>query len=158
MLLGAVSAAYRRDVGALNRFTPPDWAWLRQQVRLRRHRVDVPIGKFNAGQKLYAAFIAGAILVMLGTGVIMEYGGGLPVSYRTGATFVHDLLAYGLAAGVCGHLWMAARDPIARTGMYTGLVPAWWARREHTAWTPEPPPTVPDPPPATGPGWTGPDR
>ncbi|CUU60175.1 formate dehydrogenase subunit gamma [Parafrankia irregularis] len=133
ILAAAVSAAYRRDVAALDRFTAGDWAWLRTRPR-RRDRSTV--GKFNAGQKLYAAFVAGAVLVMLGTGLIMEFGGpgAIPVSYRTGATFVHDSLALGLFVGVCGHLWMASRDPVALVGMRTGMVPLPWALHEHPAW------------------------
>lgn len=133
MLAAAASAAYRRDLAELDRFTTADWAWLRTRPR---RRDTTAVGKFNAGQKLYAAFVAGSVLVMLGTGALMEFGGPLPVSYRTGATFVHDLLALGLFLGVCGHLWMAARDPVARLGMRTGLVPLPWARREHPAWHP----------------------
>jgi formate dehydrogenase subunit gamma len=104
------------------------------------------VGKFNAGQKLYAAGVTGAVLVFLGTGLVMQFGGALPIRYRTGATFVHDLFAYGIAAAVFGHLWMASRDPIARAGMRTGWVPAWWAALEHPGWRPEPEPhRDPDP-------------
>jgi formate dehydrogenase subunit gamma len=147
MLAAAGSAVYRRDVRALNRFTAADGAWLRASLRFgawrrsrARARIAAGIGKFNAGQKLYAAFVAGGVLVMLGTGVIMQWGAGplgaLPVGYRTGATLMHDLFAYGLFFGVLGHLWMAAHDPVARVGMRTGTVPAWWAAREHPAWSP----------------------
>ncbi|MEP6462742.1 MAG: cytochrome b/b6 domain-containing protein [Frankiaceae bacterium] len=130
-LLGLGSAAFRADLRRLNRFLPSDWAWLRDRQR-RSGRIAV--GKFNAGQKLNASFIAGAMLVMLGTGLIMRYGAGGPLSLRTGATLVHDWLAYAVAAMVIGHLWFAARDPIARDGMRTGDVPASWALREHGAW------------------------
>ncbi|CAO5156827.1 formate dehydrogenase subunit gamma [Frankia sp. AiPs1] len=154
MLVAAAAGSYRRDLRSLNRFTVTDGTWLRANLRLgtwRRAQAGAEtgaasrIGKFNAGQKLYAAFIAGAILVMLGTGTLMRWGaglpGGLPLAWRTGATFVHDLLTYGLAFGVAGHLWMAARDPVARVGIITGTVPAWWATREHPAWkaSPRPP-------------------
>lgn len=65
---------------------------------------------------------------MLATGVIMQWGAGplrgLPVADRTSTTFVHDVLAYGLLFGVPGHVWMAARDPVALVGMRTGMVPA----------------------------------
>jgi formate dehydrogenase subunit gamma len=147
MLAAAASAGYRRDLRALNRFTAADHAWLRASLRFgswrraaARARVAGGVGKFNAGQKLFAAFVAGGAFVMLGTGVIMQWGAGplgpIPIGYRTGATFVHDLLAYGLFFGVVGHLWMAAHDPVARVGMRTGTVPAWWAAREHPAWSP----------------------
>ncbi len=141
ILLGLASGAFRADLRRLNRFRPEDWAWLGDRRRREGH---IPVGKFNAGQKLNASFTAGAILVMLDTGLLMRYGSGWPLSLRTGATLVHDWLAYAVAAVVIGHLWFASRDPIARAGMRTGRVPRSWARREHGAWAaqqPDPAPT-----------------
>jgi formate dehydrogenase subunit gamma len=134
LLLGWVSRAVRADLRRLNRFSPHDWEWLRSRDR-RSGRI--PVGKFNAGQKLNAAFTAGAILVMLGTGLIMRFPQMWPLAWRTGATFVHDWLALAVLVVVLGHLFYASRDPDARTGMRTGLVPVSWARREHRAWADE---------------------
>jgi formate dehydrogenase subunit gamma len=106
LLAGWLSAAVRRDAALLNRFTPADWAWLRSPDR-RSGRI--PVGKFNAGQKLNAAFTVGAILVMFGTGLVMWQTGWAPLAWRTGATFVHDWLAFGFATVIIGHVWMAAR-------------------------------------------------
>jgi formate dehydrogenase subunit gamma len=133
-LLGWASRAFRADMSALNRFRPADWEWLRSPDR-RSGRV--PIGKFNPGQKLYAAFTAGAILVMVGTGIVMRFGQHWSLSLRVGATFVHDWLAAAVAVAVIGHLHFALRDADARFGMRTGWVPAAWARREHPAWAEE---------------------
>jgi len=120
MLLGWLSRSFRDDVSVLNRFTPEDWRWLRG----RGWRGHVPSGgKFNAGQKLAAAFLAGAILVMLGTGLIMAHPNPWPVAWRTGATFVHDWLALAVAIVVIGHLRMALADPVAVRGMWTGYRP-----------------------------------
>ncbi len=137
MLIGGLSAAYRHDLGLLNRFTAADWAWLRSRDR-RGGRI--PIGKFNPGQKLNAAFVAGSVLVMFGTGLLMRYGNSWPVRWRTGATFVHDWLAYAVVIVATGHIWFASRDPVARTGMRTGVVPRCWARREHPGWEAAAPP------------------
>lgn len=132
ILVGALlSRGFRADVRALDRFGPYDTAWLRAGDR-RSGRI--PVGKFNAGQKLNGAFTLGAVLVMLGTGAVMRWGDALPVDLRTGATFVHDWLALAVVVVVCGHLWFAWRDPTARAGMRTGVVPYEWAAREHGAW------------------------
>ncbi|MGW0735507.1 cytochrome b/b6 domain-containing protein [Streptomyces sp. NPDC002851] len=106
-LAGLASRALRSDVRRLNRFGPRDRAWLGATLRgVRRPR---PAGKFNAGQKLYAAWIAGAVLVMLGTGLLMWFTGLAPLAWRTGATFVHDWLALAVLAAVVGHVAMAVR-------------------------------------------------
>jgi formate dehydrogenase subunit gamma len=130
-LIGLVSKAFRADVRTLNRFTPADWRWLRPR---ERRRGKLPVGKFNAGQKLNANFQLGAIFTMLGTGLIMRFANHWPLSWRTGATFVHDWMAYAIFAVVVGHIWMATHDPYALGGMRTGYVPESWAKREHAAW------------------------
>jgi formate dehydrogenase subunit gamma len=137
-LTGLASRAFRRDLGLLNRFADHDWIWLRDTLR-RTPRQARPAGKFNAGQKLYASFTAGAALVMLGTGLVMWFPHLTDVVWRTGATFVHDWLALAVAAVVAGHIWMAAQDREARLGMRTGEVGVEWARRHHPHWEPEEP-------------------
>jgi formate dehydrogenase subunit gamma len=134
MLLGLALRAYRIDARRLNRFTPSDWRWLRTRTR-RDGRI--PVGKFNAGQKLNAAFTAAAIAIMLATGLLMHFTGLAAVGYRTGATFVHDWLALAFGIVVIGHLSYAARDRESRRGMRTGVVDATWAKYEHGAWASE---------------------
>ncbi|MDI3418918.1 cytochrome b/b6 domain-containing protein [Streptomyces luteolus] len=105
LLAALASRALRADLRRLDRFGPHDRHWLR--AALRRERRPRPQGKFNAGQKLYAAWIAGAVLVMLGTGLLMWFTGLAPLAVRTGATFVHDWLALAVAIVVAGHIGMA---------------------------------------------------
>ena len=131
VLLGRLSRAYRDDLRELNRFRPADAEWLR---RRDRRAAGLPVGKFNAGQKLNAALSAGGGLVLLGTGIVMEYGRGWPLPLRTGSTFVHDWTAAAVLLLVLGHLRLAVKDEDARRGMRTGSVPVGWARREHPAW------------------------
>ncbi|WP_435839391.1 cytochrome b/b6 domain-containing protein [Streptomyces brevispora] len=134
LLAGLFSRAVRGDLARLNRFGPHDRAWLRA-VRRRDHRSGSrPAGKFNAGQKLYAGWIAGAVLVMAGTGLLMWFTGLAPLMWRTGATFVHDWLALAIGIVLGGHIAMAYADPEARRGMRTGSVERRWARREHSLW------------------------
>ena len=136
ILLGWMSRSFRRDAARLNRFSPQDWEWLRSRDR-RSGRVVV--GKFNAGQKLNAAFITGSILVMLGSGVMLFWPDvlGLPVSLRSGATFVHDWLAFAIFIVLLGHVWYATREPESLQGMRTGWVPRSWAARQHAGWLAE---------------------
>jgi formate dehydrogenase subunit gamma len=134
MLLGVASAAYRTDVRRLNRFTPADRDWLRSKDR-RSGRIRV--GKFNAGQKLNAALSAGATLVLLGTGTLMWFTGLVRLSWRTGATLMHDWTALALGLLVLGHLAYALRDTEALRGMWSGRVSVHWANKEHAAWADE---------------------
>ncbi|MEU9659693.1 cytochrome b/b6 domain-containing protein [Streptomyces chartreusis] len=136
VLAGLASRLFRADLGFLNRFGPYDRVWLRAAVRRDKRRSSRPAGKFNAGQKIYAAWIAGATLVMLGTGLIMWFTHLTPLQWRTSATFVHDWLALTIGIVLAGHIGMALGDPEARRGMRTGLVSREWAEREHRLWRP----------------------
>lgn len=139
MLLGWLSRAYRADLRRLNRFGPQDGAWLRRGDRraVRDGRGVLPVGKFNPGQKLNAAFTAGAILVMLATGAMLVFPDPWPDDWRTGATFVHDWLTVAIFVATMGHLSFALRDRGALEGMWHGRVDASWAARHHPAWLDE---------------------
>ncbi|AWT42164.1 MULTISPECIES: cytochrome b/b6 domain-containing protein [Streptomyces] len=136
VLAGLASRAFRADLGRLNRFGPHDKRWLRAALRRDKRPASRPAGKFNAGQKLYAAWIAGATLVMLGTGVLMWFTHLTPLMWRTSATFVHDWLALTVGIVLAGHIGMALADPEARHGLRTGTVSGEWAQREHPLWRP----------------------
>lgn len=136
VLAGLVSRHFRADLGFLNRFGPHDKVWLRAALRRDKRRAARPAAKFNAGQKIYAAWIAGATLVMLGTGLLMWFTHLTPLMWRTSATFVHDWLALTLGIVLAGHIGMALGDPEARRGLRTGSVIKEWADSEHPLWRP----------------------
>lgn len=136
LLAGLLSGALRADLGRLNRFGPHDRTWLRAALRRDRRPSSRPAGKFNAGQKIYAAWIAGATLVMLGTGLLMWFTHLTPLVWRTSATFVHDWLALTIGIVLAGHVGMALADPEARRGLRTGSVRREWAERGHPLWRP----------------------
>ncbi|MET7440328.1 ATP-binding protein, partial [Streptomyces sp. NPDC005568] len=58
VLAGLASRAFRADLGRLNRWGPHDREWLRSALRRATRHGERPAGKFNAGQKTYAAWIA----------------------------------------------------------------------------------------------------
>ena len=103
----------------------------------RTRRTTIRLGKFNPGQKLNAALTAGSVIVLLGTGILMYYPSLVRLSWRTGATLVHDWFALGLGLLVIGHISFAIRDPEARRGMRTGRVSTSWAKAEHAEWVDE---------------------
>ena len=147
-LAGSWGRALRHDLVRFNRWSAADREWFRALLRGGRNRVRdlsaVRLGKFNAGQKLNAAFVAGAGLVMLATGVVMRWYHPYPVSWRTGATFVHDWLSLAVGLVVFGHVGMALRDPVALRSMWSGEVSGSWARRHAPAWRAGEDPPAPD--------------
>jgi formate dehydrogenase subunit gamma len=136
VLAGLVSRAFRKDLRLLNRFGAHDGVWLRAALRRDARPESRPAGKFNAGQKVYAAWIAGAVLVMLGTGLLMWFTHLAPLVWRTSATFVHDWLALTIGIVLAGHIGMAMARPEARRGLRTGSVSKEWAEEEHPLWRP----------------------
>lgn len=134
ILLALFSRSFRADTSRLNRFKPSDWQWLRSRSR---RLGAIPVGKFNAGQKLNAAFSLGWIIVMFATGSMMFFSSHFSDLLRTGATFVHDWLTLAVFVVVLGHIYMAFNDATARAGMRSGSVPLTWAVREHREWAME---------------------
>jgi formate dehydrogenase subunit gamma len=129
LLLPRHGHAFRSDVRAMNRFDGEDRRWLRR----RTHAAARP-AKFNAGQKLNAAFLAAAGIALFVTGLMLRFPEPWSVDLRTGATFVHDWFAIGVAVAIAGHILFALRDPVALRGMLRGRVPARWARYTHPRW------------------------
>jgi formate dehydrogenase subunit gamma len=130
---GRWGGALRADLGRINRWLVDDRRWFRSWGRDRRIR----LGKFHPGQKLNAAFTAGSIPVMLGTGIVMRWYKPFPLSWRTGATFVHDWVATLLLLTIIGHIVKAVSDREALGGMVTGEVSRGWAARHHPRWLDE---------------------
>jgi len=127
------SPELRADVRLLGRMTRVDGEWLR---RRDRRTAGLAVGKFNGGQKIAAATLVGAGVVLFGTGLLLIAPAriNLPVSMREGATVTHDLFTFGVVVLLIGHIWMAFRHPQARAAMRSGSIDTDYAEREHPAW------------------------
>lgn len=140
-LPGRAGRALRADLGRLNRWSDHDRTWLRAALVARHRRAalrrDLVVGKFNAGQKLNAAFTGGVIPVMLLTGVVMYWYHPWPLAWRTGATDTHDWLAAAVVVVVAGHVRHALADRDALRSMWTGRIPRRWAERHAPGWLEE---------------------
>lgn len=123
----------RRDVRRFARWSVDDRRWLLSLGRRGRDRM----GKFNAGQKLNAIFVAASIPVMLATGAIMRWFDPFPLAWRTGATFVHDWFALALLAVIVGHIGKGLADPVALRAMRSGTVPLAHVEKRHPRWRSE---------------------
>ena len=101
-----------RTIGDLERFDRDDGRWLAQIPR----RITVgapapPQGRFNAGQKLNTAVVAGLMVVSYITGFLLWYG-ERNTAYRFAGTInVHDDVMWLLMILVIGHLYMALVNP-----------------------------------------------
>ncbi|MEV6655207.1 cytochrome b/b6 domain-containing protein [Streptomyces sp. NPDC051219] len=137
LLLGLFSSTLRADLRRLNRFAVYDRQWLRAARKRVKSPGARPAGKFNAGQKIYAGWIAGAVLVMMFTGLLMWLMGLLPFISRTSAIFIHDVVAWAITFVVVAHIRKAYGDPEALRGMRTGYVDRAWAARHHSKWLAE---------------------
>lgn len=127
---GKWRGAVRADVRRLSRWTDGDRTWLRSLGK----RATGSVGKFNAGQKANSAFTIGMIPVMMATGSVMRWFDPFPLSWRTGATFVHDWTAIATWIIVTGHIFVAISKPPALWSMFRGWMPTSWARDHHPKW------------------------
>jgi formate dehydrogenase subunit gamma len=132
-LLGPWGARMRRDLRRVNLWTRDEIAWMKALGRRAPRVVD----KFNPGQKLNAIFIGGSIVVMLATGIVLKWFQLFPVSWRTGATDVHDFFAFVILAVVIGHIVFAVVHPESMRSMVKGWVTEAWAARYAPAWLQE---------------------
>jgi formate dehydrogenase subunit gamma len=129
-VLGPWGTQMRRDLRRINVWTKDEVAWLRAFGQ----RAPKVIDKFNPGQKLNAIFIGGSIVIMLATGCILKWFRFFPVSWRTGATFVHDVLAFAIFVVVAGHILLAVTHWDSLRSMIKGWVSEEWAARHAPGW------------------------
>jgi formate dehydrogenase subunit gamma len=131
-LVGPWGEAMRQDVRRINYWTRDELKWLRTLGRS-----SLEADKFNPGQKLNAIFVGASILVMLVTGSMLQWFRFFPVSFRSGATFVHDIFAWIIFIVVVGHIFMALTHREALRSIFKGWVSESWARRHAGGWLKE---------------------
>ncbi len=122
----------RRDIRRVNDWTHAEITWLRSWGRF-----EIDADKFNPGQKLNAVVVAASSIVLFATGVVLKWFDLVPVSWRSGATFVHDTFAWLLVLFIVGHVVMALTHPAALMSMVRGRVSEVWASRHAPRWLAE---------------------
>lgn len=129
-LLGRWRGPLRRTLHDLDRFDAVDRRWLRSLGR----DPYATAGRFHAGQKLNAAILGGALVLLLATGVVLRWFEPFPLEVRRGATFVHDWVAFLIAIDLVAHIGKAFADRDALRAMRTGWASRRWAARTHPRW------------------------
>ena len=105
-------------------------------------RMNVPQGRFNAGQKRNAAVTAAFAVLFVVSGFLLWYGARNNDFSLAGAVFLHDALTLIAIVLVAGHLYFVLLHPGTRhslRGMTRGTVRADWAGEHHSKWSPEEP-------------------
>ena len=133
-LVGPWGNAMRHDVRRINYWTRDEIRWMKSLGKTK-----LEADKFNPGQKLNAIFIGASILVTLVTGAMLQWFRFFPVSWRSGATFVHDVFAYAIFIVVMGHIFMALTHRDALRSIFKGWVSESWAARNAERWLKEEP-------------------
>jgi formate dehydrogenase subunit gamma len=139
LALSDTDGALRRSAADIDRLDADDARWLRWAAA--RRGPEPPQGRFNAGQKVNAAIVAGLMLVFTASGVLM-YLQETDAAFRgrTSAILVHDAATWVALPLIAGHLYLAALNPSSRhslRGMLLGTVRRDWARRHHSKWEPD---------------------
>ena len=135
LLLASSGRELRATAREFDRFDDDDGRWLRWAVR--RSGPEPRQGRFNAGQKLNGAIVAGLMVVFTVSGTLM-YLQEVNADFRgTSAITAHDVATWVSIPLILGHLWLAVVNPSTRhslRGMIRGTVRRDWARRHHPKW------------------------
>jgi formate dehydrogenase subunit gamma len=136
LLLSDIDGRLHRTAREFDRFDDDDLRWLGWAVV--RRGPEPPAGRFNAGQKLNAALVAGLMVVFTVSGVLMYLQEtDAAVRGKTSAILVHDIATWIAVPLIAGHLYLALVNPSTRhslRGMVLGTVRRDWARRHHPKW------------------------
>jgi formate dehydrogenase subunit gamma len=111
--------------GQLSRWEPADREWfLRPWLALLAGEVVGPLrsGRFNAGQKLFAALVAVGLAALLLTGIPMSWWSRFDAAVVARSRDLHVTAAYALVALLAGHIYLALLSP-------DGMRPRWRRRR-----------------------------
>jgi formate dehydrogenase subunit gamma len=135
LIWGSDPVTLRSARGEIERFDLDDRAWLAWSVT--RRGAEPPQGRFNAGQKLNTAVVAGLMVVFTFTGVLIYLQEASARFRGTSAILIHDVAMYIAIPLVIGHLYLALLNPSTRhslRGMTLGSVRRDWARHHHPKW------------------------
>jgi formate dehydrogenase subunit gamma len=119
----------RKTLRDLDLFDDDDRLWLRREPRSQ--------GRFNAGQKVHAALIAGFTSLFPVSGFLLWLG-ERDTRFRWASTILlHDGLMYASLILLMGHLYLALIYPATRhalRGITVGSVRRDWALEHHRKW------------------------
>lgn len=98
---------------------------------------DLPIGKYNAGQKIYFWSIMLLICGLLVTGLIIwrrYFSVYFPIEFLRIMILLHAFFGISFMLLVLGHAYLGFWVKGSVHGMIVGYVSKAWARKNHSAW------------------------
>lgn len=122
-----------------NTFNKDDVAWLKaaKAINEGKHIADLPVGKYNAGQKFLFWGIMTLIITLFITGIVIwnqHFSVYFPIPIRRIALLVHSMAGITLIILILGHIYMAIWVKGTISSMITGYVPKLWAKTHHPLW------------------------
>ncbi len=113
--LGRQGRSVRDETRQLGRWHPGEGKWIFSLGIAGRKT-----GKYNPGQKASASMMAGALMILWTTGLLLFQFSWFSDSTRTSATFTHDVFAMLLTALIAGHILIALLHPKLMRAMLFG--------------------------------------
>jgi formate dehydrogenase subunit gamma len=114
-----------------------DVKWLKSVGSvLKGHEVG-DTGRYNAGQKVMFWVMAGALVALLGSGLIAwrpYFAPSFPIPVIRIALLIHSASAMALIAGIIVHVYAAIWVRGTIRAMIEGVVTHAWARKHHPRW------------------------
>ena len=117
-------------------FSDDDREWVRHAGGyLTQEEVHLKVGKFNAGQKMFAVFIGLATLILGVTGIFIWMPLSFPRWIVQMSLMLHGLMFVGSIMFVVVHVYLATiGNPGTLEAMLWGKVTRSWAKHHHPKW------------------------
>jgi len=117
-------------------FNEDDLEWIRQKGGyLSTEDVHLKVGKFNAGQKMFAVFIGAATAILGVTGLFIWMPLLFPRWIVQLSLMLHGLMFAGSIMFVVVHVYLATiGNPGTLEAMLWGKVSRIWAKHHHPKW------------------------
>jgi formate dehydrogenase subunit gamma len=117
-------------------FDADDAAWLKAGGGyLSREKKELPQGKFNAGQKLFAVFAIFSTVVMAVSGFVIWFADSFGRALVQFSLMIHALFFIFFVVAAIVHIYLASiGNPGTSSGMLWGQVTRGWAKKHSSKW------------------------
>ncbi|HLR81837.1 MAG TPA: formate dehydrogenase subunit gamma [Paenalcaligenes sp.] len=137
MFLGFIIMFFR--VVKDNIFKRADREWRKQSGRMLRGEIDpnLPVGKYNYGQKMIFWLMTLSLLALIITGVLFWrpwFAPNFSVEVLRIASLIHAISAWVLVLSVFVHIYAAIWVKGTMRAMTQGTVTEEWAKTHHPLW------------------------